>query len=114
MADLFRYRKLIEAINEEQSFSRAAQKLFMPQPSLSVIVKKLEEEIGMPLFDRTTKPIRLTDAGREYLRTAQEIDLSEKAFENYIDSINQLQMKVKSQSEVAQSCPTLTNTKYGK
>ncbi len=91
MADLFRYRKLIEAINEAQSFSRAAQKLFMPQPSLSVIVKKLEEEIGMPLFDRTTKPIRLTDAGREYLRTAKEIDLSEKAFENYIDSINQLQ-----------------------
>ena len=77
MADLFRYRKLIEAINEEQSFSRAAQKLFMPQPSLSVIIKKREEEIGMPLFDRTTKPIRLTDAGREYLRTAQEIDLSD-------------------------------------
>ncbi len=91
MADLFRYRRLIETINEEKSFSKAAQKLYMPQPSLSVIVKKLEEEIGMPLFDRTTKPIRLTDAGREYLRTAKEIDLSEKAFENYIDSINQLQ-----------------------
>ena len=91
MPDLFRYRKLIETINEEQSFSKAANRLFMPQPSLSVIVKKLEDEIGIPLFDRTTKPIRLTDAGREYLNTANEIDLAERAFENYIDSINQLQ-----------------------
>lgn len=91
MPDLFRYRKIIETINEEQSFSKAAGKLYMPQPSLSVMVKKLEDEIGMPLFDRTTKPIRLTDAGREYLKTAHEIDLAERDFENYIDSINHLQ-----------------------
>ena len=51
MPDLFRYRKIIETISEEQSFSKAANKLFMPQPSLSVMVKKLEDEIGMPLFD---------------------------------------------------------------
>ncbi|MBR3127693.1 MAG: LysR family transcriptional regulator, partial [Solobacterium sp.] len=70
MADLFHHKKLIETISEEQSFSKAAKRLYIPQPSLSVIVRKIEEDIGMPLFDRTTKPIRLTDAGREYLRTA--------------------------------------------
>ena len=91
MPDLFRYRKIIETISEEQSFSKAANKLFMPQPSLSVMVKKLEDEIGMPLFDRTTKPVRLTDAGREYLKTANAINLAEHDFENYIDSINRLQ-----------------------
>ena len=91
MTDLFHHKKLIETISEEQSFSKAAKKLYIPQPSLSVIVRKIEEDIGMPLFDRTTKPIRLTDAGREYLRTANEIKLSERAFENYIDAINNLQ-----------------------
>ena len=91
MADLFRYRKIIEAINDEKSFSKAAQRLYMSQPSLSVMVKKLEDEIGMPLFDRTNKPISLTEAGKEYLRTANEIDLAERQFENYIDSINNLQ-----------------------
>ena len=50
------------AVAELSSFTKAAQKLFIAQPSLSVIVKKIEDEIGTPLFDRTCKPIRMTEA----------------------------------------------------
>ena len=68
MNDIFNKKDIIYTIYQEKSFSKAAQKLFIAQPSLSVIVKKIEDEIGTPLFDRTCKPIRMTEAGMEYIR----------------------------------------------
>lgn len=91
MVDIFHYKELIEAIHEEASFSKAAKKLHVPQPSLSVMVRKIEEEIGIPLFDRTSKPIRLTETGREYLSCANEIRQIEKHFDDYVDSISNLE-----------------------
>lgn len=91
MEDLFSRRELIYTIYQEKSFSKAAQKLFISQPSLSLMVKKLEEQIGMPLFDRSTKPIQLTSAGQEYLAAAQAIRQTENSFLNYIRAVNQLE-----------------------
>jgi len=51
------------AVCEELHFSRAAEKLHISQPNLSLQIKALEEEIGTPLFDRIGKRIVLTDAG---------------------------------------------------
>ena len=84
MEDLFHHKELIYAIYQEGSFSKASQKLFIAQPSLSVIVKKLEQQIGTPLFDRTTKPIKLTHAGQEYITAVEQIRHIETSFENYI------------------------------
>lgn len=91
MADYFNKKEIIYTIYQERSFSKAAQKLFIPQPSLSATVHKIEKELGFPLFDRTSKPIRMTEAGMEYIRTTEEIMHSEKIFENYVDAYNNLQ-----------------------
>ncbi len=91
MKDIFAKKDIIYTIYQEKSFSKAAQKLFIAQPSLSVIVKKIEDEIGTPLFDRTTKPIRMTEAGMEYIRATEAIRHIENAFANYVDAVNTLQ-----------------------
>lgn len=87
----FNRKDLIYTVYREGSISRAAQKLFISQPSLSVMIHKIEEEIGTPLFDRTTKPIRLTEAGEEYIKATEEIMHIEKAFENYLNAVEGLQ-----------------------
>ncbi len=56
---------------KEQNMTRAAELLHIAQPALSQSVKRLEEEMGVRLFDRVGKRIRLNDAGRELLRTAE-------------------------------------------
>lgn len=55
------------------SFSRSARERNVTQSALSRRVKQLEEWLGLPLFDRTSYPIRLTEAGRTFLPRAQEI-----------------------------------------
>lgn len=91
MENLFSHKDVIYTIYQERSFSKAAQKLFIAQPSLSLIVKKLEQKIGLPLFDRTTKPIQLTEAGREYIAAIEQINHAETAFFNYVQAVNDLQ-----------------------
>lgn len=57
------------SVAREQSFSRAAEKLYRTQPAISLAIRKLEDSIGQPLFVRGVRPVRLTDAGtllREY------------------------------------------------
>ncbi len=60
----FRY---VLTLADEGSFSRAAEALIIKQPSLSQYIKKIENEVGMELFDRSGGDIRLTDAGRAYI-----------------------------------------------
>ena len=86
MGSNFTRKDLIYTVYQEQSFSKAAQKLFISQPSLSVMIRKIEEDIGFPLFDRTSKPIRMTEAGMEYIRATEEMMHIEKAFENYANA----------------------------
>lgn len=91
MEDIFAKKDLIYTIYEELSFSKAAQKLFIAQPSLSLTVKKLEEQLGMPLFDRTTKPISVTEAGMEYIRAVEQLRSTEESFKNYIRKVNMME-----------------------
>ena len=86
---MFKNKEYIMAIVREGGFSRAAEKLYVSQPSLSATVKRIEEKISLPIFDRTTTPISLTEAGREYVRYATEIERMERDFERYIaDRVN--------------------------
>lgn len=70
---MLRDRDYVYAVYRELSFSRAAQKLFISQPALSSKIKKVEERVGMPLFDRSTNPISLTDAGRCYIEAVEQV-----------------------------------------
>lgn len=58
---------------EEKSFSKASKKLYISQPSLSQYILKLEERIGLQLFDRSTIPLQLTFAGELYIGMARNI-----------------------------------------
>lgn len=81
---MFKSKEYILAIVREGGFSRAAEKLYISQPSLSATVKRVEDRLSMPIFDRTTAPITLTEVGKEYVRRAMEIEEVERDFELYI------------------------------
>ena len=59
-----RHLKYFHAVAEELSFSRAAERMHVVQPALSRQVAALEQELGVKLFDRTTRGVQLTAAGR--------------------------------------------------
>ena len=51
-------------VAKEQSFSRAAEKLYRTQPAVSIVIRKLEESVGQPLLVRGARQVKLTDAGQ--------------------------------------------------
>ena len=61
------------AVANEGSFSRAAAKVRVAQPSLSQQIRKLEAEVGQPLFDRLPRSVVLTEAGRCFIEYARQI-----------------------------------------
>lgn len=63
----------VKTIAECGSITAAAKKLFVSQPSLSQMLRQLEQETGLPIFDRSTSPMRLTYAGEKYLHAAERI-----------------------------------------
>ena len=69
----FHQLRYVCAVAETGSFSRAAERCQIAQPSLSQQVLKLEEDLGSKLFDRLGRSIRLTEAGRAFLPHARSI-----------------------------------------
>lgn len=65
---------VFRTVAAEQSFSRAAVKLARTQPAVSLAIKRLEQEVGQTLIDRTGKQPRLTDAGKVVLDHARRFD----------------------------------------
>ena len=56
----------------EKSFTKAAQKLYIAQPSLSAMVKKVEAELGAAIFDRSASPLELTEEGKAFIEYIQQ------------------------------------------
>ena len=65
--------EVLIAVAEERGFSRAAERLYRTQPAISQAIRRLEEEVGVALFDRSSKDGTLTDAGQVLLRYAHRI-----------------------------------------
>ena len=61
------------AVAEHQNFTKAAQKVFVTQPTLSMQIQKLEDELDILIFDRSKKPIELTETGRKIVQQARNI-----------------------------------------
>lgn len=65
--------EVFTVVTKEKSFSKAARKLFRTQPAISLSIRRLEDEIGWPVFDRSTKEPALTDTGRVLYDYAEKL-----------------------------------------
>ena len=80
-----RQLQVFEAVARLLSYTRAAEELFLSQPTVSMQIKKLETDIGLPLTEQVGKKISLTDAGAALYQAAQDIFATLWRFEMQID-----------------------------
>ena len=83
---MFAYLKYIKTVYECSSFSKAADKLCITQPALSIAISKAEEELGTKLFDRKTKPLQITEAGKLYIDAAEKALILEKQLKEQLSN----------------------------
>jgi DNA-binding transcriptional LysR family regulator len=97
--------RVFEATARHSSFTKAAEELFITQPTVSTQVKQLTKAVGLPLFEQIGKRLFLTEAGKELLATCQEI----------FDKLDNFEMKVADLKGTRQGRLTLgviTTAKY--
>lgn len=86
---LLRHIRYLLAVAEHRNFTRAAEALHVSQPTLSQQIKQLEDVLGAPLFDRSGRTVRLTDAGEAYVRYArlalQDLEAAKRAMHDVQD-----------------------------
>ncbi len=73
------------AVAEHQNFTKAALKVFVTQPTLSMQIQKLEDELGVKIFDRSKKPIQLTETGRKIVNQARNIVNESDRIQDIVD-----------------------------
>ncbi len=89
---MFKKLDYVYAVYHEGSFTRAAERLFISQPSLSAAIKNLEGEIGAPLFDRGAGGVALTEVGKAYIDCAERMMKIREEFVNKLNDINTLEV----------------------
>lgn len=77
--------KYVLAVAEHQNFTRAAEKTFVTQPTLSMQIQKLEDELDILIFDRTKKPIELTGVGKKIVEQARNIVNESERMQDVVD-----------------------------
>ncbi len=89
---MFQGMEYVYAVYQEQSFSNAAAKLYISQPSLSANIKRIEKKVGYPLFDRSVKPLELTECGKQYIRAVEQIMACTSEFETFLNDFGDLRI----------------------
>lgn len=89
---MFKGMEYVYEVYKEKSISKAAKNLYISQPSLSANLKRIEKQIGYPIFDRTTKPLRLTECGEEYIKAVESIMVIENHFANFVNDWGNLKI----------------------
>lgn len=87
---MFQGMEYVYAVYKAKSFSKAAKELFISQPSLSASIKRIEKRIGYPIFDRSTKPLHLTEYGESYIKAVEQMIQVKNEFSNYINDLGTL------------------------
>ena len=82
--------KYVYQVYLDGSISRAAEHLYITQPALSMSIQKIENELGMPLFDRSTRPLTLTLAGQIYIETVRQAMFLEKDMVRQMEDVRRL------------------------
>ena len=80
----------IYEVYKEKSFSTAAKNLYVSQPALSASVKKVEKELGITIFDRSTSPIVLTEEGKVYIESIEKMRSIEDEMKNKLLDMGEL------------------------
>ena len=86
----FHEMEYVYEVYRHQSFSKAAEAMFISQSSLSLMVKKAEARVGSPIFDRSTLPVKLTETGKAYISAVMQIMNIEQGFQAEIGNIRRL------------------------
>lgn len=97
--------KVFEAAARHGSFTKAAEELYITQPTVSSQIKQLAQAVGLPLFEQIGKQLYLTDVGEELLATCQEV----------FEQLDNFEMKVADLKGTKQGCLRLgviTTAKY--
>ena len=101
----FRQLEVFEALARLGSFTRAAEELFLTQPTASMQIKKLSDAVGLPLYEQVGKRIYLTDAGKALQSTCHEL----------FDALNNFEMLVSDMKGLKQGklrLAVVTTAKY--
>lgn len=77
----------ILAVDSQRHFAKAAEKCFVTQPTLSMMIQKLEEELGVKIFDRSNQPVIPTNEGEEIIRRAKLILAETDHLKNYASEL---------------------------
>ncbi len=77
--------KYVLMVAEHKNFTKAAEKTFVTQPTLSMQIQKLEEELDILIFDRSTKPLKLTDIGTIIIEQARNIVNEAERMQDIVD-----------------------------
>ncbi len=87
---MFSHADYVYAVYEERSFTRAAEKLYISQPALSATVRKLEKDLGYPIFERGIKEVVPTDIGMKYIEAAEQVLAIGRQLQRQTDDLLQL------------------------
>ena len=86
-----RQLRYLVALADEQSFTRAAEREHIAQPALSQQIQKLEQELGIPLVERTTRRVQITDAGNLLVARARRVLTELESARQELDRVRGIQ-----------------------